>query len=101
VTGEDVTTIHTLKMHFFFHWPGELMKWGQQCNMSTNICEILHKTTLKTAGKRTNQHSDMSRQVLQRSVERTMAFDACVASDMHHYTDGQEEDLWGDTSATR
>jgi hypothetical protein len=68
--------------------------------MSTNICEILHKTNLKPCGKRTNQQSDMCKQVMHRSVEGKIASDACVASDMYHGLE-DEEYLWGDLCSTR
>ena len=69
--------------------------------MSTNICEVLHKTTLKASGKKTNQHTDQCKQVLERSVERALVSDSCTASDLYHYMDGKEVDEWGDLSASR
>ena len=105
ISGElrevETSCAHTLKMHFLLHWPEQLMKWGRESNMSTNICEVMHKTTLKSSGKKTNQHSDQCKQVLERSVERTLVSDACTASDLHHYVDGKEIDEWGDLPASR
>ena len=89
----EVSAAHTLKMHFLLHWPGELLKWGRECNMNTNVCEACHKTTLKAAGKKTNQHSDMLQQVLERSEERTLVKTACLASDLHHDTEDWEDDI--------
>ena len=98
LTDTNVCCAHTLKMHFLLHWPGELMKWGRVCNMSTDVCEAIHKLSLKAAGKKTNQHSDMCRQVLERSVERQLVSDACKASDLHH---AEDVDEWGDLAASR
>lgn len=69
--------------------------------MSTSVCEALHKTTLKGAGKKTNQHTDRCQQVLERSEERALVSDACTSSDLYHYVDGEEVDEWGDLSASR
>lgn len=97
----EVSAAHTLKMHFLVHWPGEILKYGRESNMSANICEILHKTHLKANGKKTNQHQDRCGQVLERAVEFTMVRDAATASDLYHFVDGKKIDRWGDLSASR
>ena len=76
------------------------MKFGQEANMSTNVCEALHKIHMKRAGRQNNQHSNMCKQVLQRNVERARAADACYASDIHHGLD-DAADLWDNLAARR
>jgi hypothetical protein len=99
--GQAVTTIHTLKAHSLLHWPAEIMKWGRMSNMSTNVCEILHKTALKKCGKNTNQREGMCKQVLHRAVERSTISDACAASDKYHGLLNIQNNQWKGVYSSR